>query len=125
LRGRGNSEKGGIEVSQEIVTLQSQQCWPSSIISRMSAKGHKRKRSIHDTPVDLSKMKMAISHLASLKEELDGIQETEVEMESVMEHVHALQKILESAKKPVCTTFTLAKPSSYYLVVATQLFNHD
>jgi hypothetical protein len=38
----------------------------------------------------------------SLKEELDGIQETEAEMEAVTEHVHALQKILESAKKPVC-----------------------
>lgn len=66
----------------------------------MSTKGHKRKRSIQDTSVDLNKMKMAMNHLISLKEELDGIQETEGEMEVVIEHVHALQKILESAKKP-------------------------
>jgi hypothetical protein len=67
----------------------------------MSTKGHKRKRSIQDTPVDLSKMKIAMNHLIFLKEELDGIQETEGEMNAVMEHVHSLQKILESAKKPV------------------------
>ena len=71
------------------------------IRATMSGKGHKRKRSIQDTPVDLNKMKMALNHLSSLKEELDGIQETEGEMEAVMEHVHALQKILETAKKRV------------------------
>jgi len=70
------------------------------IYAVMASKGHKRKRSIQDSPVDLSKMKMAMNHLVSLKEELDGIQETEGEMDAVMEHVHALQKILENAKKP-------------------------
>jgi len=47
-------------------------------------------------------MQMVLGHINSLKEELDSIQETEGEMEAVMEHIHALQKILESAKMPVC-----------------------
>jgi division protein CdvB (Snf7/Vps24/ESCRT-III family) len=47
-------------------------------------------------------MKIAMNHLIFLKEELDDIQETEGEMSAVMpEHIYALQKILESAKKPV------------------------
>ena len=62
---------------------------------------HNRKRSLQDTPVDLSKMGMALNHLIALKEELDGIEETEKEMDSVMEHVHALEEILSRAKKPV------------------------
>ena len=68
----------------------------------MATKDHKHKRSIEDTPLDLSKMKIAMKHLVSIKEELDGIQETEGEMEAVMKHVQALEKILENAKKPVC-----------------------
>jgi hypothetical protein len=64
----------------------------------MSSKGHKRKRNIH-----LGKMKMALNHLVSLKEELDGFQETEV----VMEHIHALRKMLESAEKPVRKVLSL------------------
>jgi hypothetical protein len=83
-----------------------------SLASRFLPKGHKRKRSIQDTSVDLSKMKMAISHAISLKEELAGIQETEAEMEAVMEHVHALQKILESAKKPKKQVCKLFSPSA-------------
>ena len=78
----------------------------------MASKGHKRKHSIQDTPVDLSKMKMAMNHLVSLKEELDGIQETEGEMDAVMEHVHALEKILENAKKPVCKAISPTDTSS-------------
>ena len=65
----------------------------------MVMKRHKCKRSIEDTPLNLSKMKIAMKHLVSLKEELDGIQETETEMEAVMEHVQALEKILENVKK--------------------------
>jgi hypothetical protein len=78
----------------------------------MSGKRHNRKRSIQDTPVDLSKMKMALKYLSSLKEELDGIQETEGEMEAVMQHVHALQKILETAKKPVREVLCLSHTGS-------------
>jgi len=63
---------------------------------------HKRtKRSLRDTPVNLSKMRIALNRLTALKEELDGIEETEKEMESVMEHVNALEEILSRAKKPV------------------------
>jgi hypothetical protein len=43
-------------------------------------RAHKRKRSLQDTRVDLSKMRMALHHLDALKEELDGIEETEEEM---------------------------------------------
>ena len=32
---------------------------------------------------------------------MDGIEETEKELDSVMEHVHALEEILSRAKKPV------------------------
>ncbi|GBE86761.1 hypothetical protein BKA93DRAFT_343182 [Sparassis latifolia] len=63
-------------------------------------KGHKRKRSLQDTPVDLSKMRMARQRLAALKEELADIQETEDELAALMEHVNALEVILNAAKKP-------------------------
>ena len=75
---------------------------PLIVFSNMATKDHKHKRSIEDTPLDLRKMKIVMKHLVSLKEELDGIQETEGEMEAVMKHVQALEKILENAKKPVC-----------------------
>ena len=42
-------------------------------------------------------------HMAVLKEELAGIEETEVEVEAMMEHVSALEGILCEAKKPVCS----------------------
>jgi hypothetical protein len=69
------------------------------VFSNIATKGHKRKRSIKDTPLDLSKMKIAMKHLVSLKELLDGIQETEAEMEARMERIQALENILENAKK--------------------------
>jgi len=65
----------------------------------MSEKTHKRKRSIQDAPVDLTKMQLARQRLSALQEELAGIQETEHEMEEVMKHVEALQDILGTAKK--------------------------
>ena len=71
----------------------------------MSERGHKRKRSLQDSIVDLSKMRMALSRLDALKEELDGIEETEVELHTISEHVLALENILKGAKKPVCVTF--------------------
>lgn len=64
-------------------------------------KGHKRKRSIQDTPVDLTKMQLARQRLSALQEELSGIEETETEMEEIMKHVDALQGILGSTKKLV------------------------
>lgn len=62
-------------------------------------KGNKRKRSIQDTPVDLTKMQLARQRLSALQEELSGIEETETEMEEIMKHVDALQGILGSTKK--------------------------
>lgn len=71
----------------------------------MPEPSHKRKRSLQDSPVDLSKMKVALHRLNALKEELDGVEETEAELGAVMEHVAALEEILNSAKKPVCHVF--------------------
>ncbi|KAJ8455199.1 hypothetical protein ONZ51_g12578 [Trametes cubensis] len=65
----------------------------------MSEKSHKRKRSIQDTPVDLTKMQLAKRHLVALQEELAGVQETEETMEEAMRLVDALASILGTAKK--------------------------
>jgi predicted component of type VI protein secretion system len=67
----------------------------------MSTPTHKRKRSIHDTPVDLTKMQLARQRLLALQEELAGIEETSEEMEQIMSHVEALQDILGSTRKLV------------------------
>ena len=71
--------------------------------------GHKCKRRLQDTHVDLMKMKMALHQLNELKEELDGIEETEDEMTSIMEHLDALHEILNNAKKPVSYAVPLAR----------------
>jgi hypothetical protein len=68
--------------------------------------GHKRKRSLHDAPVDLSKMQLAKQRLQALQEELSGIEETTEEMNQIMTHVDALQDILDTTKKPVRAVFT-------------------
>ena len=57
---------------------------------------HNRKRSLHDTPLDLSKTKLAQQRLRALKEELIIIEETTEEMEQIMTHVDALQVILDT-----------------------------
>ncbi|KIJ42161.1 hypothetical protein M422DRAFT_60388 [Sphaerobolus stellatus SS14] len=64
----------------------------------MSERGHKRKRSLQDSSVDLSKMRMALNRLEALKEELDGIEETEEELQTISDHVLALETILKGAK---------------------------
>jgi hypothetical protein len=66
-----------------------------------STRNHKRKRSLQNSPVDLTKMKMAMQRVRALKEELAGIEETEGEVEALMTHVNSLEDILRSAKKPV------------------------
>lgn len=66
---------------------------------------HKRKRSLQDSTIDLSKMRMALNRLDALKAELDGIEETEEEMLAISEHVLELENILRGAKKPVCCIF--------------------
>jgi hypothetical protein len=62
---------------------------------------HKRKRSLQDSTVDLLKMRMALNRLESLKEELNGIEETEEKLQTITKHVHALENILRGEKKPV------------------------
>lgn len=66
-----------------------------------SSKTHKRKRSLQDTPVDLSKLRQASLRLRELKKELDDIEETEGVLAAIMEHVAALEDILRTAKRPV------------------------
>ena len=67
----------------------------------MSERGHKRKRSLQDSPIDVSKMRMALNRLDALKAELDGIQETEEELDGISKYVLALEDSLKGAKKPV------------------------
>ncbi|KDR68489.1 hypothetical protein GALMADRAFT_104694 [Galerina marginata CBS 339.88] len=73
----------------------------------MSERGHKRKHSLQDSPVDLSQMRMTLNGLNALKAELDGIQETEVELDSISKHVLALENILKGAKKQRVTFSTV------------------
>jgi hypothetical protein len=44
---------------------------------------HKCKCTLRDLHVNLLKMRMALNHLEALKEELDGIQETEEELHTI------------------------------------------
>ena len=67
----------------------------------MSERGHKRKRSLQDSPIDISKTKMTLNFLDALKAELDGIQETEEDLDGISKHVLALEDILKGAKKSV------------------------
>ena len=60
---------------------------------------HERKRSLQDSNVDLSKMGMALNRLESLKEELYGIEETEEELQTITDHVLALENILKGANR--------------------------
>ncbi|KAF8817639.1 hypothetical protein BYT27DRAFT_7074170 [Phlegmacium glaucopus] len=68
----------------------------------MSEYRHKRKRSLKDSTVDISRMRMALNHLEALKEELDGIEETEEELQNISDDVLALdsEDALRGAKKP-------------------------
>lgn len=45
---------------------------------------HKRKRSLQDSPVDLTLMKQARKCLVALQEELDGVVETSSEITAIM-----------------------------------------
>lgn len=68
----------------------------------MSETSHKRKRSLQDSTIDMSKVRMTLNRLDALKEELDGIEETEGEVENITRHVATLEEILRGVKKPVC-----------------------
>ncbi|KAF5348893.1 hypothetical protein D9756_009824 [Leucocoprinus leucothites] len=72
----------------------------TEVLGYQSRKAHKRKRGLQDSPVDLGKMAAAKSRLSALEEELEGIEETAVELQAIMEHVDALDEILAKAKKP-------------------------
>ncbi|KAI0344376.1 hypothetical protein BDW22DRAFT_1427977 [Trametopsis cervina] len=68
----------------------------------MSEPRYKRKRSLQESSVDISKMRVALDRVKALKQELEGIEETENEMEQVMKHIAALEDILSTSKKSVC-----------------------
>ena len=73
----------------------------------MSERALKRKRSLHDTPVDLSKMRVALNHVDALKRELNGIEETEEDLRTILNHVYALENVLKGAKKHVRYIFRI------------------
>ncbi|KAJ7814330.1 hypothetical protein B0H14DRAFT_2376063 [Mycena olivaceomarginata] len=65
-----------------------------------STKGHKRKRSLDEDPVNVDQLHQLKKHMALLREELDGIEETEGELDTVMTHIGNLERILADVKKP-------------------------
>ncbi|KAK7685373.1 hypothetical protein QCA50_011235 [Cerrena zonata] len=65
-----------------------------------SAKGRKRKRSIQDVPINMNKMRKMLETFKTLKDELYDIDETEIELGSVKQHLDSLETILRGAKKP-------------------------
>jgi len=69
------------------------------------ARTHKRKRSLQGSPVDIPKMRKLTVRLEALREELAAIDETEEEMQHVMQHVNALDAILKEGKKIVRAEF--------------------
>lgn len=91
----------------------------------MSGRGHKRKRSLQDSPVDLSKMRMALQSLDALKAELDSIQETEGELDVIFKHVEVLEDILKSAKKPRLTFSTVKSEDLSNVGVVRKLLFFD
>ncbi|KAL4242844.1 hypothetical protein ABKN59_011265 [Abortiporus biennis] len=64
-----------------------------------TSKIHKRKRSLQDSPVDLSQMQLARRQVERLRQELEGIEETEKEMKEIMTHIDKLERILTQSKK--------------------------
>lgn len=67
-----------------------QQClWfsdPTSIVEW----AHKCIHNLQDSSVNLSKMRLTLNCLEYLKEELDGIEKTQVEIKEIWEYVHVL-----------------------------------
>jgi DNA primase large subunit len=74
-------------------------------VTMSDLESRKRKRSLHDTPVDLTKMQLAKLRLHALQEELSGIEETTEEMDQILVHLEALQDILGTTKKLVHVVF--------------------
>ncbi|KAJ7731424.1 hypothetical protein DFH07DRAFT_755635 [Mycena maculata] len=88
----------------------------------MSTQGHKRKRSLQDSPVDLTLMQQARKCLVALQEELDGVVETTSEITAIMTQVDALQAILGTAKKPT-DLMNVGIQRKFLQFDATQLHN--
>ena len=61
----------------------------------------KRKRSLNDSHVDLTKLKTAVRALQELADELAGIRETEGALAGIVEGVDALQAMLARAQDAV------------------------
>ena len=77
-------------------------------------KGHKRQRSLNDTIVDMSKMRRLTTSLDSIREELRGVMDTEMQMEEVMKHVDVLDRILRESKRVVCSNALFPCPSTHH-----------
>jgi hypothetical protein len=61
---------------------------------------------LDDDPVDVGKLYRLKQHMALLREELEGIEETEGELDSVMKQIGNLETILADVKNP-CALKTL------------------
>ncbi|KAK7029204.1 hypothetical protein R3P38DRAFT_2934478 [Favolaschia claudopus] len=73
------------------------------------APGHKRRRSLQDSPVDLTIMQKARSSLLSLQRELEGIDETQDQLTTIMAQIDIVQQILGTAKKPKVSFSSISK----------------
>ncbi|KAF8189256.1 hypothetical protein K438DRAFT_1676943 [Mycena galopus ATCC 62051] len=89
--------------------------------STTAGSGHKRKRSLDDDPVDVSKLHRLKQHMALLREELEGIEETEGELDTVMKHIGNLETILADVKKPRYSFSSLTKKTLELLGVKGQM----
>ena len=84
---------------------------------------HKRKHSLQDIPVDLTKIQEAKEKLKALQEQISDIDETSDEMRQIMMHFNVLEGLLSTAKETVCdVSIPLAVPDSEATITETQLF---
>ena len=69
----------------------------------------------HNSPVDLSKMRLRLNRLEALKTKLDGIKETEEELHIISDYILKLKNILKGARNQ-CVAY-----STYYVVFPMML----
>ncbi|KAK7016123.1 hypothetical protein R3P38DRAFT_2995213 [Favolaschia claudopus] len=82
---------------------------------------HKRKRSLSEDPVSTDQLHYLKKHTALLREELEGIEETETELETVMQHIINLERLLSNVKKPRYTFSSMTKKDLTRLGVKGQM----
>lgn len=86
------------------------------------AMGHKRKRSLQEVNLDISKMTLALQHMRALKDDLGEVEETEDVISSIMQHICKLEDILQKNGKIAVRTQYLSfdkmlNPSEKYVLI--------